>query len=430
MYNYWNIMGNLNHIMLFLGTVFIGLIIQSCTQTDKYNPPEMTKYFRHHSIDSKYPFGHISATNAGDIDGDGYLDIVIRSGKSGEAEIAWYKNPMNKQEKNAKWQKYRISDDAYPSGGHSSGSSLLVHDVNRDGKPDVITGAKVQGIGNGLFWWESPKDITSDNWTRYLIAGPDHESGEEYAPHDMQITDIDQDQINDLVVAGSSNQGVYWARIPVDPKKSESWKLHRVGRPRGSAFSGLAVGDIDNDGRVDIVHADVWYQSSGLAAEPHWKPHPYGLINFPPSHVALHDLDGDDYLDIIVSSGHNGSQGSVVWYRAPKNNGTLWPHSFITQGLAAPENLVVLEDQNLGGLVIFTAELDFLNLKEQRLALVFSLSDINTNTWEKNILHKGKNFRMMQMAYLDNDEDMDLYAVSFTEADGYAHVDWFENISE
>jgi len=36
---------------------------------------------------------------------------------------------------------------------------------------------------------------------------------------------------------------------------------------------------------------------------------------------------------------------------------------------------------------------------------------------------KGKNFRMMRTARVDNDQDLDLYAVSFTKTDGYAHVD-------
>jgi len=57
----------------------------------------------------------------------------------------------------------------------------------------VITGAQIEGIGNGLFWWEPPKNSTSGDRTRHLIAGSDRETGEEFAPHNMQIADIDQD---------------------------------------------------------------------------------------------------------------------------------------------------------------------------------------------------------------------------------------------
>ncbi len=54
--------------------------------------------------------------------------------------------------------------------------------------------------------------------------------------------------------------------------------------------------------------------------------------------------------------------------------------------MAAPESLAVLEDQRIWGLTIITAELDFLNTKKDRLALVFSLIDIDTNRWEETTL--------------------------------------------
>jgi len=83
--------------MLLLRIICICAVCQSCTQKGLDNSPSVTQYFRHHAIDSKYSFGHISATHAGHIDGDGYLDIVIRSGKSGKAEIAGYKNPLGEK---------------------------------------------------------------------------------------------------------------------------------------------------------------------------------------------------------------------------------------------------------------------------------------------------------------------------------------------
>jgi len=412
---------------LGLGVVGIVLYVQGPYEESKGLTP-----YRHRAIDSRYPFGHISAQDAGDIDGDRYPDIVIRSGKSGEAEIAWYRNPLGKDRNgDREWTKYRIASDAYPSGNRSSGSALLVFDVNRDGRPDVITGAKVKDIGNGLFWWEAPEDPRTGDWRRHLIAAPASVTGEEFAPHDMRLADIDQDGRADLVIGGSSNQGVYWARIPMAPSQATNWELLRIGSPRGSSYAGLAVGDINGDGRPDVVHADVWYQSSDPLSQPEWRAYAYGAINIPPSNVELYDMDRDGKLDIVVSSGHSGEYGQVVWYKAVGGPESLWtPMAISSQSLAGPESLLVLAGPPENSPHIVTAEMDFLGVSEQRRMFLYSPAGPELTVWQEIILHTGKNFRSLKAVDLDRDGDLDLSAISFTEPDGYAHVDWFENTGE
>jgi len=388
--------------------------------------------YRHHSIDDRYPFGHISAQDASDIDLDGYPDIVIRSGKSGEAEIAWYRNPLGDTgNASQKWRKYRIASDAYPSGSRSSGSALLIHDVNRDGRPDVITGAQLEDIGNGLFWWEAPENPRTNNWQRYLIAAPDPITGEEFAPHDLRLADIDQDGSDDLVIGGASNQGVHWTRIPSAPTETTRWKLQRIGNPRGTNYAGLAVGDIDGDGRPDVVHSDVWYHAVGPLSQPEWQPYAYGLINTPPSNIELYDMDADGKLDIVTSSGHHAQRGSVVWYKADSGPTRLWkPNKISSSSLASPESLLVLANPPEGGPLIITAELNVLRVKEKPRMLLYAPAGREAASWKETPLFAGKNFRSLKAIDLDKDGDLDVSAISFAEANGYAHVDWFENTSE
>lgn len=379
----------------------------------------------HHSIDARYPNGHISSQYAGDLDGDGLPDVVIRSGKSGPAEIAWFHNPLGTPGASKDgWKKYTISNDAYPDGSKSSGTGLLLYDIDGDGRLDVITGAKVEGIGNGLFWWKCPADPVHGTWARFLIAPPDTE---EYAPHDIVAADIDHDGVEDLVFGGSSNQGVYWARIPADPTDPKAWKLRKVGGPRGYAFAGTDVGDIDGDGRLDIVRSDAWYRSTGPVDNPVWEENLYGLVNVPPSNIKVFDVDGDGHMDIVVSSGHNARRGEVYWYRAGADPRQPWTAHRIGGYFDAPENLVVFNGPN-GRVEVITAELDFENWKTEREAVWFT-SSTHGQTWKSVVFYKGKNFHQMHAADLDNDGDLDLYAGSFTERHGPAHVDWFENVA-
>ena len=283
----------------------------SCSQSPSQDI-HFSDLFVRHKIEGQYPFGHISSQAVGDFDGDGYLDIVIRSGKSGKAEIAWYRNPLGERKSGKKvWKKYQIGTELYPSGSRSSGCGLLVHDINNDGRSDIVTGAKVEGIGNGLFWWESPLNPMEGKWHRFLIKAPNQTNKEEYAPHDLILADVNMDGKSDIVIGGSSNQGVYWTVIPKEPRDASNWKLFMVGKARGLAYAGLAVGDIDGDRRPDIIRSDVWYQATGPVDKPHWKPHLYGLINTPPSNIALKDIDHNGKLDIVVSSGHNFRNGHV-----------------------------------------------------------------------------------------------------------------------
>jgi hypothetical protein len=385
--------------------------------------------FAHRSIDGQYRDGHISAQYAGDIDGDGYADIVIRSGKSGPPEIAWYRNPLaDESAPKDGWEKTTIATDTYPSGSMSSGTGLVLHDVDGDGRLDILAGAGVEGVGNGLFWWRCPKDPVAGKWDRFLIAPPNRSTGEEYAPHDILIADIDQNGVDDVVIGGSSNQGVYWLRIPSDPTKTNQWRLQQVGGPRGYAFAGTDVGDIDGDGRLDIVRSDTWYRAIGPVDAPRWEANLYGLVTMPPSNIVLHDVDGDDRLDIVVASGHNPSRGEVYWYKSPSDPARPWWPKKIGQGLAAPENLVVFAGTD-GRVEVITAELDFANRKKKERSVVWFTSDTLGEEWVGVVLYTGKNFHMMRAADLDNDGDLDLYAASFAEKNGRAHVDWFENIA-
>ncbi len=413
----------------FLGGIVLLLETPACGARQG-EEQSISGLFVHHSIDERYRGGHISTQYAGDIDGDGFPDIVIRSGKSGPSEIAWYRNPLAADaSQKSGWDKTTIAADAYPSGPKSSGTGLALHDVDGDGRLDIITGAGVEGVGKGLFWWRCPEDVVAGKWARFLIAPPDASTGEEYAPHDILIADIDQDGVEDIVIGGSSNQGVYWLRIPSDPTKTGEWELQPVGGPRGSAFAGTDVGDIDGDGRLDIVRSDTWYRAVGPVEQPRWEAHLYGLVTVPPSNIVLYDVDRDGRLDIVVASGHNPSGGEVYWYKSSSDPTRPWWPKKIVHGLAAPENLVVFEGPD-GRVEVITAELDFKNRKRKERAVMWFSSATRGEEWNGVVLYKGKNFHMMRAADLDNDGDLDFYAASFEEKNGYAHVDWFENIAE
>lgn len=89
------------------------------------------------------------------------------------------------------------------------------------------------------------------------------------------------------------------------------------------AYGQLALGDVDNDGIVEIVATTstgqlVLYDHSGGA--PKWSvtlPDKVNVMN----HVALYDLDGDGNTEILAGRGVFNTQGGLLWLANTRNRG-------------------------------------------------------------------------------------------------------------
>ena len=90
--------------------------------------------FKHVIIDADFAGG--DCKGAGDIKGDGYLDVVAAT----EHELAWYEYPT--------WAKHAI---AY---GTNFTTDMQVADINNDRVPDVIV---PDGEHGKLVWYENPR---------------------------------------------------------------------------------------------------------------------------------------------------------------------------------------------------------------------------------------------------------------------------------
>jgi hypothetical protein len=105
----------------------------------------------------------------------------------------------------------------------------------------------------------------------------------------------------------------------------------------------VAVADLNNDGRPDIVSGDSWYESPGMVK------HHLRDINFTSNYVdnfsdlAL-DVDGDGFIDIVQFSyfAHN-----IVWLKNPGKKGSPWVQSEIDN--SGPVEFAFLVDLNNDG---------------------------------------------------------------------------------
>jgi len=139
------------------------------------------------------------------------------------------------------WQRERIAEVDFKTTG------LQLLDINGDGLLDVLFAGR-----NEIAWLRNP-GANGDNWTRQTIA----KDVSEFA-----VCDLDGDGRLD-VIAGTSRHSdlvARWFRISADGDIPwESWPITTAnGRPGGGKFviKGVACGDLDNDGRVELAFTD------------------------------------------------------------------------------------------------------------------------------------------------------------------------------
>ncbi len=180
----------------------------------------------------------------GDIDGDGYGDIVTIRG--------WYKAPADPAK--GKWQWMQEPGFNQKEGLGHTGIPILVYDVNGDGLNDLIYGL---GHNYGVFWLEQVLKDGKRSWRRHLIDDTWSQS------HTLALADINADGKLDIVTGkrlyghagadpGSQEpQGVYWYEIG---PKGNSFKRHTLVYNAGvGAGAQLRIVDLDGDGDLDIV---------------------------------------------------------------------------------------------------------------------------------------------------------------------------------
>jgi FG-GAP-like repeat len=183
-------------------------------------------------------------------------------------------------------------------------------DFTGDGWPDSLT-ASFSG-NPGVWLYVNPKG-EARRWDKYLVV-PDFQT--EIAV----LKDIDGDGKPELVYGA---QGVLRYAKPDPANPTGTWIVHTISEPGLFSAHGIGAGDINGDGRIDIINGYGWWEQPPAGSKQElWRYHPQafsrgGRSGVGGSVMGVYDVNGDGLNDVVTVLQAHGF--GLAWYEQKRD---------------------------------------------------------------------------------------------------------------
>ena len=289
-------------------------------------------------------------------------------------------------------------------------------DVDGDGDLDLIGAQYRPGL---IFWLENPPNPVRDEWGYHVIDS--FQGGGVNGVHGLALGDVDGDGRQDLVATTGWPEGrfpnsVAWFVIPAAPRAASLWERHILAdRDAPGLNHYLGLGDVNGDGRPDAATAaKVGPEGNWFA----WWEQPADPRRPWKKHLIAQNQEGA--TNILMADLNGDGQTDFVASRG-HGRGVVWfeapawtPHE-IDNALIGPHSLAAADLDRDGDMDIDTCA------KDSRLLAWFENDGRGRFT-----LHRVQDHQAayeVRLVDMDADDDLDIL-VAGQESQ---NVVWFEN---
>jgi 3-keto-disaccharide hydrolase/VCBS repeat protein len=194
-----------------------------------------------------------------------------------------------------------------PSKDFTGINCQYAYDFNGDGWPDILTGPPRATV------YINPKG-ESRRWDKFEVLATNVQT---------EITlfrDVDGDGKPELIYGAEGM--LRYAKPTADPTKP--WTVHNISEPGYSIAHGIGVGDINGDGRMDVINPYGWWEQPPAGSQQTtWTYHPeafarYGRNILGGSVMAVFDVNGDGLNDVVTNLNAHGF--GLAWFEQKRDS--------------------------------------------------------------------------------------------------------------
>ncbi len=261
-------------------------------------PPEQTSArFRMQQLDE---FFYTWGAGVGDVNRDGVLDVV--------AGPYYYVGPGYTSRREIYVAPTVNPSDQFPRSGFD-----FVFDFTGDGWPDIVAGEN-----RPLFMYVNPKGERR-RWTKYP-AVPQANS------ELVLMRDVDGDGKPEAIFGtgtGTAAGTLAYAR-PDAADPTRPWVVHTISSPGLAYGHSLGAGDVNGDGRLDILQTAGWWEQPAAGNAGTWIYHPESFGRWGRSEGAggaelcVYDVNGDKLNDVVA--GLNAHGFGLAWFEQKRDS--------------------------------------------------------------------------------------------------------------